>query len=331
MPNTFERLHRFFLLPFFARMSNLSLPCLILAFCLSLAACQPKQSQNSPITIAIGSWYGYYPLYYASDLGIDEKYGLSIKVLEPQNISSFRRIYVNEQVDFVGTSMIEFTNAKAFTKQDIQPVLVSDFSNGGDVVIARQNIQTPEQLKGKIIAVPSNGIGEYFMSLVFDDKEPSQHFKQFIIPETACQQAFDQNTIDACVTYPPISTHLLKNPELHKVLDTSAYPGQIYDLLWSKPHVNAQQRSAIKKVWYETVAAIEADPVAYHSYIAQLADVSVSSAEEAMLGIKLVNEQDMKDMFADVDALNKRIVAACYIAQGENCEKFANAFAPLDM
>jgi NitT/TauT family transport system substrate-binding protein len=290
-----------------------------------LSSCAPQQ-KNDSVTIVIGSWYGFYPIYYALENRLDHKNGLRLKVIEPTDIGDARRSYMREQVDFVASSMLEFTKAGSFLHQRIEPVLIADYSNGGDVIVANKSINNIEQLKGKRIAVSANGIGQYILSLVFKSKQPSQFFEQIEIRETECEQAFIQNQIDACVTYPPISTYLLNNPNLHTVYDSRAHPRRIFDLVWSKENTSPVVKEKLRNMWFESVELINEDPEKFYRFVARIASVSTDSVRQAMQGIALVNAKQHQQVIQSSLQLSQDLVDICLVGNGKSCEQFASSF-----
>lgn len=274
----------------------------------------------------VGTWYGFYPFYYAVENGIDEKHGLKLKVLEPSNISNLRRSYLRDQVDFAATSMIEFTNAVYLSQLRLHPVLITDYSAGGDVVVAKKSLTSVAGLLEQRVAVPANGIGEYVLSLIFGTPEPDQLFTQVLIPETECARAFEQNLIDACVTYPPISTYLLEDESLHTVYTSKSHPGRIFDMVWAKPDVPVEHRERLQQIWFETIALIEQDPHAFHEFVADIASVDKDSVTNAMAGISLNNETQHRAMMLMGRQLAKDLVTVCEVAGNQECEQFNEAF-----
>ena len=303
---------------------------LVITMCTCLTSCLSEQ-RLKPMTVVIGSWYGFYPFYYAEENSIDEKYGLRLKVLEPTNISNLRRSYMRHQVDFVATSMIEYTNAVSMTNQDYIPLLISDYSNGGDVIIAKKHIKTIEDLRGARVAVPFNGIGEFVMALIFNTNEPGKLFNQIPLDETDCERAFATDKIDACVTYPPISTYLLEKDTLHQIYSSKEHQGRIFDLVWVKSGVSNEDRAKLLGIWFETVALIKQDPSRYHQFVAHISNVSEASVKSAMDGIQLVDKQLFNQLLEHKDSLAKDIVAVCNVAESDDCERFTNTFSLVNM
>lgn len=290
-----------------------------------LGSCQPGQ-RLEPLTLVVGSWYGFYPFYYALEHNMDKQYGVRLKILEPTNISNLRRSYLRDQVDMAATSMLEFVNSVTLSKQSLRPIIITDYSNGGDVIIASKAFDNVEDLKGQRIAVPSKGIGEYILSLVFNDPVPGTYFKQHKIPETECEEAFNNGLIDACVTYPPISTYLLKNPDLHAVYSTKSHPGRVFDVVWTKPGVSNETIGKVLQIWFSAIDKIKQDPDAFHHFVARITNVSSSSVKQAMQGIQLVDRQAHQELLSNPTALALDMVQACKVAQAANCAQFTHAF-----
>ncbi len=277
----------------------------------------------------MGTWYGFYPVYYAMEKGLDKKHGIRLKVLEPTNMPDYRRSYLQSQVDIAASSMLEFTNAVALTNMQLTPIVITDYSNGGDVVIADKKFQTPEQLKGARVAVPSNGIGEYVLSLMFDSPVPTQLIKQISISETHCEQAFKDGGIDACVTYPPISTRLLANPKVHKLFDTQNHPDQIFDIIYAKPHISEQTKVQFRNFWFDAVDLMEQNTDEFYRFVASVADVDEESVRTSMKSIKMLNRQQHGELLEQRELLNNTLVKSCRIATDRNCQQFQQTFVDL--
>lgn len=292
---------------------------------LVLSSCQPNQ-RLEPLTLVVGSWYGFYPLYFALEHQLDINNGMKLKILEPTNISNLRRSYLRDQVDMAATSMLEFANATSLSNQALRPVIISDYSNGGDVIIAKKSISNIDELRGKRVAVPSQGIGEYILSLVFNDASPMRFIEQHKIPETECQEAFDNGKIDACVTYPPISTYLLENDSLHVLYSTESHPGRVFDIIWAKPSVQEKTLKKVETIWFSAVEKINRNPQAFYEFVARIANVPEQSVQQAMQGIQIIDQKQHQSLLSTPQSVASDLVQACYVARAQNCEAFHQLF-----
>jgi hypothetical protein len=153
-----------------------------------------------------------------------------------------------------------------------------------------------------------------------------QFIMQQKLPETECQRGFEENQIDACVTYPPISTHLLENPELHTIYSSKQHPQRIFDVMWVKSDLDIETQNKFKTMWFEVIDLIANDPPAYHQFVADISSVPFDSVKNAMQGIQLVNEGMHESIMSNSDSLAQDFVTACTIARGENCQQFKHAF-----
>ena len=286
----------------------------------TLMCCKPTEPME-PVTMVIGSWYGFYPFYFAVENGIDEKHGIKLKIVEPDSIANFRRGYLRSQVDLSATSMLEYTNATQLSGLDIRPIIITDYSNGGDNIIATKDITHVDQLKGKRIAVPSKGIAEYLMSVVLDDQTPTDQFQQIPIPEHECMEAFVQGKIDACVTYPPISTYLLENTNLHVVYTSKQHPQRIFDLAWAKPHVSRKTVEKTQLIWFDVIDLINRDKDSFYQFVASISNVDVSEVKQSMQGIQLIDSEKFKTLRASKSRLTQDLVTACKVAKNDNCNR----------
>ena len=294
---------------------------LLLLLVVIVSGCKPI-TRNEPVTMVMGSWYGFYPFYFAVENGIDKKYGIRLKIVEPTNIADFRRGYLRSQVDISATSMVEYTNASQMSNHELRPIIITDYSNGGDNIVALKSITNTEQLKGKRIAVPSKGIAEYLMAVVLNDQTPTDQFIQIPIPENECSQAFKSNQIEACVTYPPMSNYLIDNPKLHILYSSKEHPQRIFDLVWAKPHVTDETVKKLQLIWFDVVNLIKREPDAFNEFVARISNVSVTSVRESMEGIELIDMQRLEELRSVGQRLSDDLVVACVIARNDNCERF---------
>lgn len=302
-------------------MPNKALRFSILIICAFISSCLPPSRLESA-TLVMGSWYGFFPIYYAKEHGLDKQFGLQLKVLEPSNIGNLRRSYLRSHVDFAASSTLEFTNAVNLSKLSLSPVLFTDYSNGGDVIVANKTILNTEQLVGKRVAVPAKGIGEYILSLVFDSSEPLTLIEAVSIFELECGQAFIDNKIEACVTYPPISTHLLEQKNLHLIYSSKEHPYKILDLIWAKPHVRPSTKEKFRATWFAALKKIEQNPEQFYDFVASITNTSTSSVKAAMSGIKLIDKASQKRLRDDKEVLAEHFIAMCNLVDGKNCQQF---------
>jgi len=299
--------------------------CLLLII-ITLSGCQPSH-RIEPVTVVIGSWYGFYPLFYAQSLELDKRHNIRLKIVEPTNVSNFRRSYLRSQVEFAATSMLEYTNAVVLSRQTLKPTIITDYSNGGDVIVTSKTIESIADLRDKRISVRSKGIGGYILSIIFENSEAGQFYTQIKIPETQCSDAFIEGEIDACLTYPPLSTQMLaSNPKLHVIYDSSQYPRQIFDMIWAKQDVPKTTLDNMRSIWFEVIERINKAPEDYYQYGSNIANVTPESVKVAMAGIHLIDQAEHATLWESNEQLAASLVTACKVASRNQCLTFEHAF-----
>lgn len=224
----------------------------LIACCLSiLIGC--VQIPQTPLRIGINIWPGYEPLFLAKELGYYQGYPIELR--DYPSATEISQAFRNGDIEVAGLTMDE-SLLLAQTTPDIRIILITDFSNGADVLMAKPEIKTLPELKGRKIGVESNALGGYFLSRVLDKAGLSPKDIQAVsLGVSEHEQAYKQNLVDAVVTFEPVRSDLLEFGA--KILfDSSQIPKEIVDVLVVREQLLTQQRSALKlliKGWFQAL------------------------------------------------------------------------------
>ena len=107
-----------------------------------------------PLAVGTNVWPGYEPLYLARNLGY---YNDSIRLVEYSSATEVLRAIRNKLID-VATLTLDEVLLLRQSGVDVRSVLVTDISNGGDVIVARPGIETLADLKGRKVGVESTAL-----------------------------------------------------------------------------------------------------------------------------------------------------------------------------
>jgi NitT/TauT family transport system substrate-binding protein len=143
-------------------------------------------------------------------------------------------------------------------------IIVNDYSDGNDMIVAKPGINTVAQLKGKTIGVEV-GFVDHLLLLhalkAANLKESDVKLKNVKTDETP--QALKSGDVDAIGAWQPSSGAALKEVPGSKPIFTSKdVPGLIYDMLAVNPKSLAEHRAdwvKVTKVW-DRVAKFVNDP-----------------------------------------------------------------------
>jgi NitT/TauT family transport system substrate-binding protein len=143
-------------------------------------------------------------------------------------------------------------------------VIVTDYSNGNDMIVAKPGITSIKDLKGKKVGIEI-GFVEHLLLLNGLKKAGLTESDVELIPTPTNQtpQVLASGQVDAIGAWQPNSGEALKAVPGSKAIYTSAdEPGLIYDVIAVTPQSLAQHRDEwvkVAKVWDKVVAYL-ADP-----------------------------------------------------------------------
>jgi len=143
-------------------------------------------------------------------------------------------------------------------------ILMNDYSNGNDMVIAGPGIGSVEELKGKKIGVEVGFVSHLLLLNALEKNGMTESDVELVnVPTNETPQVLASGDVDAIVAWQPSSGQALSLVPGSKAIYTSAdEPGLIYDLLAVSPESLAARRDDWKKVidvWYRAVAYLK-DP-----------------------------------------------------------------------
>jgi len=145
---------------------------LVGAICAALAgACSRAEPAASlaaqPLHIGIDLWPGYYPALLADELGFFRAEGVQVECSIPEDTDQLLVDFAAGSFDGVAVAMGDTINLLE-ADPDIRAVLLSDVSDGADMVLALPPITRPEDLRGKAVGTNLGGFGEVLVRQMFD-------------------------------------------------------------------------------------------------------------------------------------------------------------------
>ncbi len=263
-----------------------------------LTACTDP-SNKQPLRIGTNVWLGYEPLYLARELGYLEQN--QVQLIEYTSATQVLRGFRNNVLDAAALTLDE---AISLLDSGEQPkiILITDISNGADVLLARQGIETIEQLKGKRIGVEYTALGAYFINRIINIHELSYEDIELIQLEVnEHEDAMDRGQVDAVVTFEPVRSKLLAKQA--KILFSSrSIPNEIVDVIVVKADKIEQfetQINHLKNSWYKSLDMMRSQPEKSLSIIGKRLKLSVDEVETSYDGLKLPDQQQNDQLLTD--------------------------------
>jgi NitT/TauT family transport system substrate-binding protein len=244
--------------------------------------------------IGMHVWPGFEPLFLARHTGsLNEK---DFRLVEFSDGSEVGRAFRNDTVEAVCLTLDEVFY---LVQNGTDPVilLVLDESRGADVVLARPEIKSLAELKGKRIAVEVSAVETYTLTralqhagLTVKDVTPVS------LPMEKHLEAFQSGEVDAVVTYEPMRTKLLALGAVD-VFNSSQMPGEIVDVLvvhrdYLEKH--PERRGALRQAWFAALAQVRRSPHESAKFMAIREQVTTEEFEASLRGLHFPDEQESR-------------------------------------
>ena len=249
-----------------------------------------------PLKIRYSIWVGYGPLFLAEAKGFfkEEKVEVQLVNVEDPKEGFFAMSAgrLDGVVSTVDTMVLYLKTGKEF-----QYVLALDDSAGGDGIVARKEIKSVKDLKGKKVAVNEGSVSQFFLNVLLKESGMSQKDVQVVnMKQGDAGAAFVAEKVDAAVTWEPWLTKGKAAPHGQILVDSSKTPGLITDVLIFRRDViekRAKEIQGIANAWNKAVAYWEKNPAESNEIMAKavgdwLKDPKVFA--DVLTGVKFYNQ-----------------------------------------
>ena len=262
----------------------------------------PNQT-NSPIRIGINFWPGYEYLFLAREKGFYAAEAIEVDLVETASLDDLRRAYERGTIDGMASSIIEVVQATANSGRVAQIALVPDFSDGADVILARDPIKSINDLKGKRVGMEIASLGQYIVTraLSVNGLTP-EDIETVPLSQEQMVDAMASGAVDAVMTYPPVSVELLNQENVNQIFDSADIPGEVADVVSFDPEVIKGRRDDIVKftrAWNRALEYALANPDDAHQISGERMGITKEEFADSLGGIKLLGLSDQGPLFRD--------------------------------
>ena len=217
-----------------------------------------NKSDNQTINLSLDEWIGWKPIIDANgglstqpgsiydDLGIK----VNISIINDGTQSS--NALISKKLDAAGYTInrVAFLSDK-FKKANLNVIMpyITNFSNGGDGIIAKSNINTVKDLTNAKIGVPQFSEAHSLVVWFVNQSDLSNDEKQNIIknliffetPDEAAK-AFFAGEIDVAATWQPYLTQAKNMSDAHILFSTASSSSLVMDgILFNKEFAEANR------------------------------------------------------------------------------------------
>ena len=215
-----------------------------------------------PLKVGYSDWPGWVAWQVAIDKGWFKQAGVDVK-FEWFDYSASMEAFAAGKIDGVTVTNGDALVTGAGGAKSVM-ILLTDYSNGNDMIIGKPGIKSLKDLKGKKVAVEV-GLVEHLLLLNGLKKAGLKESDVTLVNAKTNEmpQVLASGDVAAVGAWQPIAGQAIKGAPGAKPLLTSAdEPGLIYDVLTVSPASLASRKAdwqKVVKVWDKVVSYIE-DP-----------------------------------------------------------------------
>jgi NitT/TauT family transport system substrate-binding protein len=224
------------------------------------SAAAPEKKAGPPLTIAYSDWPGWVAWDIAVQKGWFKEEGIDVELKWFEYAPSMEAFSAGK-VDAVavtnGDALVTGSSGAASVA-----IVINDYSNGNDMIVARSGIKSMADLKGKKIGVEVGLVDHLLLLNALQQAHLTEKDVKIVnVPTDQTPQTLKSGQVDAIGAWQPNSGAALKEVPGSTAIFTSAnVPGLIYDVLAVNPKSLTERRADWKKVvkvWFKVAAFIK--------------------------------------------------------------------------
>ncbi len=241
----------------------------LLALLLALTA----SAQTKPtFTVGWSIYAGWTPYHYMNKSGLlrkwADKYNVTIKVQRFDYAPSLDA-FVAKNIDACTMTNMEALDMPAASGVPTTAIIIGDYSNGNDAVLARNGVQLKD-LAGKKLLLVQKTVSEYLFDramAINGQKDLIKKVKLVNTSDSDIAPAFINDPgSSAVVTWKPLVSQIAKTKGVVSLFDSSKIPGEILDLTVVRTDVLAKSEGqrfakALAGAWFEMMSQMSNDKV----------------------------------------------------------------------
>lgn len=264
--------------------------------CTALAAGMAATAQAGTLSIGHTTWVGYGTLYLARDLGYFKEAGLDLQLTTIEEASMYMAAQASGKLSGSASTIDEILK---YRSKDFcfKAVAALDESHGGDGIVVQNDIADMQGLKGKAVAVNEGSVSQFWLSYLL--KKAGMSMSDIEVQNMTADDAasaFIAGHVPAAVTWEPNLTMVKQKGSGKVLVDSSATPGVIVDVVALDCGVIEKQPEDVKALvagLYKAVEYIKQNPEKAYEIMAKGVGGYLSNPKdlaEAAKGVKFYDQ-----------------------------------------
>jgi NitT/TauT family transport system substrate-binding protein len=270
---------------------------LIFFICIGSSCRSP--SQNAPLKIALNIWPGYGAFFIAKDKGFYQQEGVNVQIEIIQGDPEREAALVAGKIDGIGMTIdnLILLRDKGVL---VKAIYKYDGSNGADGIVAKKDISSPADLRGRQVAWAPGTTSHYFLTQVLKDVHlTTKDLNHVAMSSDDAGAAFAAGKLDAAVTWEPWLSKARENPNSKVLVSTKERP-VVEDVLFIREEALNGRKEDVEKFLRACFKATDywkAHPEEGNDIIARNLNLPLADVQSMLSGIKVMDYEDNRKFF----------------------------------
>ena len=246
------------------------------------------------------TWVGCAPLFIAQEKGFFEEHGIKPELILNEDESSGASLLYSNSVQ-AGSCVMDKVVLNYANGSEQMIALIFDESTGGDGIIASEEIQSVEDLKGKKVGIDFASTEYFFLhkilmdhGMTFDDLDLQD------MDASSAGASFIAGDLDAAVVWEPWLTNASQRDGGHVLVSSADYPRVIMDSLTVSRQFAEEQPEAIealKEAWCDAIDYYNENPEECVEIMARGLDLTVEDMEGMLPSVTFMGREENAEFF----------------------------------
>lgn len=262
-------------------------------------------SEKEPVKIALSPWPGWFFWYLVEENGFFKKHNVNVKLEWFPVYSDSLQALSTGQVD-ANSQTLSDTLAPLSKGINLKVVLVNDNSNGGDAIVAKPEIQSIKDLKGKTVATELGTVDHLLLLTALEQngmKEQDINYVNMTVNDAG--PAFINGKTDASVLWEPFQTMAVKNGKGKVLFSSKQTPGLIPDLLVFRNETLKKRPDDVQNIinaWFDALDYYKQHPDEAIELMAKHAETTPEDFKTGLDSVKIFSPDDNLQAFKKQDS-----------------------------
>ena len=224
-------------------------------------------AQQTEFRVAWSIYVGWMPWGYLDESGImdawAERYGIDVEIVQINDYVESINLYTAGEFDGVSATNMDTLSIPSGSGVDTTALIVGDFSNGNDAVIVKGDGGL-EDLAGTSVNLVELSVSHYLLARALDSVGLAERDLDGVVNTSDADMiaAFATDDVTSVVTWNPLVSTILEDPDANALFTSADIPGEIIDMMVVNTETleaNPDFGRALVGAWYELMTIMSSD------------------------------------------------------------------------